>query len=215
MSYINARREEEKDRRRNEIIDAAVEMYREVGWDEVTMDAVAKRARLSRALIYVYFKDKRELHFALAQRAMELLRERFEEAIERPTLGIDKVEAIGRAYVAYAHEFPHFFDASARLEMQSLQTTDPGTFEGQCLAAAAGVDAVVEEAIRVGQEDGSIRKDLVTPMLTSKVLWGFTHGLIQIAMNKASVLARTGIGVPDFLQHAISLIRSSLLAAKK
>src|SRR5689334_9972195 len=106
MSYINARREEEKDRRRNEIIDAALEMYREVGWDAVTMDSVAKRARLSRALIYVYFKDKRELHLALSHRAMLLLRERFEEAIERPALGIDKIEALGRAYIAYAHEFP-------------------------------------------------------------------------------------------------------------
>ena len=74
MSYIAERRQEEKDRRRAEIIDAAEELYREVGWDAVTMDAVARRARLSRALVYVYLKYKRELHFAIAARAMETLR---------------------------------------------------------------------------------------------------------------------------------------------
>jgi len=33
-----------------------------VGWDAVTMDQVARRARLSRALVYVYFRDKPDLH---------------------------------------------------------------------------------------------------------------------------------------------------------
>ena len=66
MSYIAERRQEEKDRRRIEIVEAAEDLYRELGWDAVTMDSVAKRARLSRALVYVYFKDKRDLHFAIA-----------------------------------------------------------------------------------------------------------------------------------------------------
>ncbi len=38
MSYIADRRQEEKDRRRNEIVDAAESLYRETGWDAVTMD---------------------------------------------------------------------------------------------------------------------------------------------------------------------------------
>jgi AcrR family transcriptional regulator len=215
MSYINARREEEKDRRRTEIVEAAIEMYRDVGWDAVTMDSVAKKARLSRALIYVYFKDKRELHFAIATQAMELLRQRFEEAIARPALGIDKIEALGRAYVAYAHEFPHFFDASARLETHSPQEMLADGYEAQCFAAAAGVDEAVVEALRAGQADGSIRKDLVVPELTSRVLWGFTHGLIQIAMTKAPVLAAAGIAQQQFLQHAIALIRGSLVPQEK
>src|SRR5690606_13062826 len=78
MSYTADRRQEEKDRRRAEIIDAAQDLYRELGWDAVTMDGVAKRARLSRALIYVYFKDKRDLHFAITVRALDVLRQRFE-----------------------------------------------------------------------------------------------------------------------------------------
>ena len=57
MSYIAERRQEEKERRSDEIVAAAEELYRELGWDAVTMDGVARRARLSRALVYVYFKD--------------------------------------------------------------------------------------------------------------------------------------------------------------
>ncbi|PNB02948.1 TetR/AcrR family transcriptional regulator, partial [Pseudomonas sp. FW306-02-H05-BA] len=53
MSYISERRVEEKERRRAEIVDAAEQLYADKGWDSVTMEQVAKRARLSRALLYV------------------------------------------------------------------------------------------------------------------------------------------------------------------
>ncbi len=96
MSYIAERRQEEKDRRRNEIIDAAEALYREVGWDAVTMDAVARRARLSRALVYVYFQDKTDLHFAIAIRAIDELTRRFAEAADGARTGAEKMLAIGQ-----------------------------------------------------------------------------------------------------------------------
>ena len=89
MSYITERRQEERDRRRAEIVDAAEALYAEVGWDAVTMDQVARRARLSRALVYVYFRDKSDLHLALVERALDTLRERFEAARAGKDRGID------------------------------------------------------------------------------------------------------------------------------
>jgi len=58
MNYIAERRLEEKERRRAEILDAAEAVTARFGWDAMTMDRVARKARLSRALVYVYFKDK-------------------------------------------------------------------------------------------------------------------------------------------------------------
>ena len=49
MSYIMARREQEKERRRAEILDAAEALYAKKGWDALTVDQVARSARLSRA----------------------------------------------------------------------------------------------------------------------------------------------------------------------
>src|ERR1700732_2270202 len=107
MSYIAERRVEEKERRRAEILDAAEALYAKQGWDVVTVDQVARGARLSRALVYVYFKDKQELLFAIGERAMTLLRDRFVAAAAAHTTGVDKIEGIGRAYMGYAFEFPH------------------------------------------------------------------------------------------------------------
>src|SRR5271163_4772857 len=97
MSYIAERRGEEKVRRRAEILDAAEALYDKKGWDGLTVDEVARSARLSRALVYVYFRDKEELLFAIGERALGLLRDRFIEAAASHSLGMDQVEAIGQA----------------------------------------------------------------------------------------------------------------------
>ena len=114
MSYIEARRQEERDRRRTEIVDAADAVYAESGWDSVTMDQVARRARLSRALVYVYFKDKSDLHLALVERSLDVLRDRFEAARRDRANGFEQLVAIGRAYMDYSRATPHYYDACAR-----------------------------------------------------------------------------------------------------
>jgi AcrR family transcriptional regulator len=210
MSYVAERRQEEKGRRRAEIVDAAIEVYREVNWDAVTIDQVAKRARLSRALVYVYFKDKEELHAAIVLQAFELLAARFSEASSRTRLGIDKVEAIGRAYVAFAHELPHFFDACARFEACAPSLENPASPVSECFEAGDRVHDHVVAAIEQGKRDGSIRTDLGDSKVSSLALWGFSHGLIQIAMNKADVLAHQGISVPQLVDHAVVLMRKML-----
>jgi AcrR family transcriptional regulator len=43
MNYIAERRQEEKERRRAEILDAAEAVIADGGWDELTMDLVARR----------------------------------------------------------------------------------------------------------------------------------------------------------------------------
>lgn len=210
MSYIAARRQEEKDRRRSEIVDAAEDLYRELGWDAVTMDSVAKRARLSRALVYVYFKDKTDLHFAIAIRALEMLQQRFVESNERARTGADKIQALARVYTAYGQEFPHYFDACARIELHTPSSGERTVQENLCHKACKLPHEVVVAALRAGQQDGTIRKDLGDLEVLARVLWGFNHGLIQIAMTKADMLAQDGISVQQLTQQAISLIMFSL-----
>jgi AcrR family transcriptional regulator len=210
MSYIAERRQEEKDRRRAEIIDAAEDLYRELGWDAVTMDSVAKRARLSRALVYVYFKDKGELHLAITSRALGLLGVRFEEAAARARLGLEKIEAIGRAYMAFGQEFPHYFDACARMEAHGAEQEEISQEKSGAIDAGNNVHETVVRVLEAGQKDGTIRPDVGDLMVTSRVLWGFTHGLMQIAMTKDQVLAQKGISVPQLTQQAITLIKYML-----
>lgn len=214
MSYAAVRREEEKERRRAEIVDAAEDLYAEVGWDAVTMENVAKSARLSRALIYVYFRDKGDLLHAITERALIELRERFVEAAAKFRLGIDKVEAIGRAYVLFQQEKPYSFDACSRFHAhQSAAGEAAEAAEAACTVAGDAVIAVIAQALVEGQADGSIRKDLGNPAQVCVMLWAFTHGLIQVGNNKKQEIARLGVEVSQLMEGSFGMLRY-MLAAK-
>jgi AcrR family transcriptional regulator len=210
MTYIQERRQEERDRRRGEILDAAEALYADAGWDTVTMDQLARRARLSRALIYVYFRDKTDLHFAIVERALERLRGRVTVAVASTALGLDQLEAIGWAYMAFAREEPHRFDACARFEALAPgpEGTEPAS--AACLRTAHQVHEIVAAAIVRGVADGSIRSDVGDPLVTSLSLWAFTHGAIQVAQTKGGQLAHEGIAIDTLMACSVQLIRRAL-----
>ena len=210
MSYIVERREEEKERRRGELLDAAESLYAKHGWEAVTMDQVARTARLSRALVYVYFRDKDDLLFAIGERAMKVLHQRFAAALETPGTGRDKVDAIGRAYMGYALEFGHFFDFCSRFQSHEVSAAASPNEEACHQSGEAVMDLVVR-GIEAGVADGSISPELARePRMLGMSLWAFTHGIVQITIAKAGDLARQGVAAPVFSNYAFELVRTLL-----
>ena len=212
MSYIAERRQEERERRRAEILDAAETVIAAVGWDDMTMDQVARKARLSRALLYVYFKDKTDLLFAIGERAVKTLEKRFAEAVARHRLGMDQLEAIGRAYVAFSQEFPVYFDILARCELFSGGELEPGSNEEACAFGGDAIHNLMVATIEAGMRDGSIRADAGNPHVVATVLWGFTHGVIQLATNKAELLTHRGLNTRELIESALRMARRSIAA---
>jgi TetR/AcrR family transcriptional regulator len=208
-SYIVVRREEEKERRRSEILDSAEALYAKQGWDALTVDLVARSARLSRALVYVYFRDKEDLLYAIGERALRLLRDRLLAAATGATRGMDQVDAIGRAYMNYAYEFPHYFDFCIRFQSHSMRA-HPSTNEDACQAAGDQAIGAIVQAIETGMRDGSIRADVGNPLLLALTLWASTHGTVQIAMAKGADLARRGVTVEDFSNYAFQFLRGGI-----
>lgn len=212
MSYISERRQEEKERRRGEILDAAEKIAAEAGIEAMTVDQVARQARLSRALIYVYFRDKTDLLFGLSERSLALLRTRFAEAAARHRLGLDQIEAIGRAYVAFAQEFPIYFELLGRFEAHEPRPEEREGNLQNCVLAASRVQQVLVESLRRGIADGSVRADVGDPMLVAFTLYGFTHGIVQVATTKAAVLPFHGVIPKALIEHAIVMARRSIAA---
>lgn len=216
MSYLAERRLEEKERRRAEILDAAESVAGAVGIEAMTMDEVARTARLSRALLYVYFQDKSDLLFGLCDRALDMLHQRFVEAAGRHRRGLEQIEACGRAYVAFSQEFPVYFEALARFESHAPDTTAGTPAAGNeqaCMLRGGKVHAVMVECIERGIADGSIRPDIGSPILISFTLWGFLHGIIQIAATKGQVLTEHAISSQQLIDQALTLCSRSLRPA--
>ena len=212
MNYIAERRQEEKERRRAEILDAAEAVSADGGWDELTMDQVARRARLSRALLYVYFKDKIDLMYGICERGLTALRQRFEEAAANNKLGLDQVIAMSRAYVRFSQDFPVYFDIMARCSLREVNTVDAPENELACNAVGDEMGAHIATMLTAGVRDGSIRADLGPVRVAASAMWGFTQGVIQLAFARRGVLQHHGVDPALLLEQAMSLMSRSLAA---
>ena len=212
MNDLADRRHEEKERRRSEILDATEAVAVTTGWEEMTMDQVARRARLSRALLYVYFTDKTDLMFGVGERAMAILMQRFSQGAARHQRGIDQLEAIGRAYVAFSQEFPVYFGVLARCELRAPEHPNPDTNEGGCARQGDSLQTVMVGALETGMRDGSIRADAGPPSATAVVLWGFLHGVIQLSASKANLLGHRGVSIRQLLDQALLMVSRSVAA---
>lgn len=213
MQPSQQRREEEKQRRHDDILDAAEQVFCERGFDAATMDDVALRARVSRALVYVYFRDKRALHLAICQRALAQLRTLFQEAVARHTGGRDQLLAIGHAYMDFARTYPGYFQALSRFEATEAGITDgDDVAHADTMAVGRSVHEVTVEAIVQGMRDGSLRADIENPMQIAMTMWGFTHGVLQIAQHKGSVIEDGGVAIDAFMDDALALAVRSVEA---
>ena len=199
------RRREDKPQRREQIIDAAEIVFRRKGYAETNMGDIARQAKVSRPLLYVHFDNKQTLHFAICVRALDLLRERFEAVAAPQPTGHAKLYAIGREYVAFAHQRPAYFSALSHLESHQQTELPTEGVEREMLNAGKAVHAVTIAAIEQGQQDGSVRSDLGEPVMAALSLWSFCHGMIQVATSKPMVLANMGVSPEQFTEASLKM----------
>jgi AcrR family transcriptional regulator len=99
---------------RDQVVDAAVAVLEQKGRvDAVALREVAARLGLRTQSLYAHVKGVDGLRHALALRAHEALAAHLASAAAGKT-GADAVEAIVRAYYAFAVERPGLYDASLR-----------------------------------------------------------------------------------------------------
>jgi AcrR family transcriptional regulator len=176
------------------------------------MDQVARRARLSRALLYVYFKDKTDLMYALCERALTALQRRFLVAAQSQQLGLEKVHAVGEAYIAFVEECPVYFDILSRCGLREVNTKDPGANELACQSVGEALLGTIVAVLDQGVEDGSIRADLGNRIVAATALWGFMHGVIQVASTNAQLIARSGMPSRELLHQTLRMSTRTLAA---
>jgi AcrR family transcriptional regulator len=90
--------------RRAAILDAARVAFAETGYHETSLDAVAERAGVSKALLYEHFSSKRELYVAMLEIHVHELVERISEAVAAGEPGEPRMRAGVEAFFGFVEE---------------------------------------------------------------------------------------------------------------
>jgi AcrR family transcriptional regulator len=152
--------------RREEIVSAAAQVFREKGYDAGTLDDVADALQLRRASLYYYVRSKANLLYMIFERAVDLAFAEFQHIreIEDPT---KRLEALIRFHVRMATDEPSLFtvvyDYRHRLEPQYEETVR--TREAEYLK-------VYRETVEAAGAAGVI--DVVDPLYVTNALFGMT-----------------------------------------
>jgi AcrR family transcriptional regulator len=211
-----ARRDEDKGKRRETILDAAEKVIAKDGLRGANFGAVAKRSRLSRSLIYVYFPKRSDLIHAVCERGLTALRARFAEAAAQNDKGIDQVVAMARAYQTFSKEEPLYFSVIAELETYSIPTAEQNEIERELTDCGKQVLGLVAMAVGKGQADGSVSPECGDPMLSAVSIWAFVHGIIQVSTSKECMLEDDlGLTSNGLSEHALRMLRRTLSCDKR
>ncbi len=210
---LRERREEEKEERRQAILDAAEKVIARDGWEATNFGEIAKRARLSRPLVYFYFPTRDELFHAICGRGLRELEKRFAAAVDGAKNGLEAVLAIGRAYHRFSLDEPLYFAVLSNLQARDVDPKDQTANEAEAHAHGRTCLTYVAESLGRGVADGSIRRSIGDPGPTAISVWAFSHGLIQIASRKEAMLKEDfGLTAAKAMEHGFRLLRGSLAA---
>jgi AcrR family transcriptional regulator len=161
--------------REDEILDATLELLLEVGYDRLTMDAVARRARASKATLYRRWEDKPSLVVDAMVRAKQA------PIIENHDTGSLRGDLVST--FCGAHGMSHTTATGALGSVITAMSSDPEfarRFRESFIAPKLAVSrAIYQRAIDRGEIPANVDVDLIAPALAGILLHrSFVLGLV-------------------------------------
>ncbi|MBE9554388.1 MAG: TetR/AcrR family transcriptional regulator [Proteobacteria bacterium] len=151
MSGLRARQKADRERR---IIEAAAHYFRDIGFEDSHIEAIAERARVSVGTVYNYFESKGDMLVAVVSLEVNEILNAGEKLIANPPPDVE--QAVNDLIAIY-------LDKDMWRNAMALTTRQPDTRFGRrynhldaCLAAQ------VRDLIARLQKDGSVKPDVDT-----------------------------------------------------
>lgn len=177
------RREREKRQVRTRILDAARELFAELGYEAVTMRRIAERIEYSPTAIYFHFKDKEALMRELVETDFSTLAQQFGK-IAREKDPIERLRKVGHAYVAFGLEHPNHY----RLMFMTPHPPIAKSEEEEARRGNPEEDAYafLKTTISDGLAQKRFRSELTDADLIAQTVWSGTHGIVSLHIAKCN-----------------------------
>ncbi len=175
---IATRKERQKEELRTKILQSAKALFIEKGYQETSIRSIAERIEYSPTTIYLYFKDKDDVFYALHQEGFALLNQYFKPLafVEDP---YQRLKAVMKAYIRFALENREFYDLMFinRAPMNALddkcnEEWDEGKQSFQALVNT--VTQCISKGYFTGMEPESL----------SFTLWAMVHGICSLEIRE-------------------------------
>lgn len=165
------RRVREREALRQEILDAARELFVNEGYEHVSMRKVAEKIEYSPTTIYLYFKDKADLLFSLCEETFSRLVERFEAIDQETEDPVERLRKGLRAYVEFGLRYPNHYKVTF---INHVDHDGKNLEDSMGRKAFSNLSGLVTRCI----EQGRFRP--MDAQLASQSLWSAVHGVTSL-----------------------------------
>ncbi|UYQ94104.1 TetR/AcrR family transcriptional regulator [Chitinophaga horti] len=172
---ISERKERERTEMRKRIVDAAVQTFKEEGYEKVSIRNIADKIEYSPATLYLYYKDKDELLLDAQRDAFDQLAAAFRSINFAPD-PFARLTQIMESYMAFAKAEPELYDLMFIMKAPMNAVENPEGWDNgddafemlkQCVD-----DCIAHDCIRF--------TDAVVGAIS---VWGFAHGLVSLDLK--------------------------------
>lgn len=172
---------------RQEILDAARDLFVREGYDHVSIRKIAAKLEISPGSLYLHFDDKISIFEHLCRETFDRLSARMKAIVDDPAPALDRLRRAGRLYVEFGLENPQHYMLTFVLGGRLAAT--PNTAEGdfsriKAIYMTAGFECLgrlhtmAEHAIA----EGALR--FHNPAEVTQILWSGLHGLTSNMITK-------------------------------
>lgn len=206
-------KEREREQRQNDIIDAARKLFADKDFDEVSMNEIAEEVGLGKSTLYLYFKNKESLYFAVVLRGTRIWAEMVKKEVKKGNTGLEKLILYGNVNREFSNEYPDYFrllysPTSIKKQFDMDKMTSSGEFQ-EVRELFKEIMFIGIDSIEKGRDEGEIRLD-VDPTEAAILLSVIYNGKVNMGDWAKELLESRGIDeqkfgkdIGDFFLHML------------
>jgi len=180
----NERRERARLAMREQILNAARELFAERDYEAVTMREIGKRIEYSATALYNHFEDKETLVRELCRRDFSDFAQRFVAAVVGSKSPIESMCRAGLVYLGFAEQFPQhyrlmFMTPLPAAPLEASEREDP----------RMNAYVFLRQLVVALMAGNLLREELTDPDLVAQTIWAMVHGAasLELTIDKQEV----------------------------
>ena len=171
---IIERKEKEKQDLRKRILDAAMQVFLEKGYEDTSIRNIAERVEYSPTTLYLYFKDKDAIFLALHDNGFCILNEKM-TVLQYVSDPFERLKAMGRIYIEFALNNKELYDLMfmRQAPLDAMECDDEQEWK-QGQTAFDGLKLTIAGCMEMGY----MKHDSVE--IAAFVVWSAIHGMCAL-----------------------------------
>ncbi|MBI2525821.1 MAG: TetR/AcrR family transcriptional regulator [Candidatus Rokubacteria bacterium] len=201
------RRERERLARREQIVEAAKEVFGEKGFMAATAEEIARRAEVAVGTLYLYFKSKEEMYVSLLFEGLDLFRQELERIQGLSLAPDEKLRAFWDFLYTFYARYPAYYRIISFLHAGELREAVSRDLLEEVNRRTGRNFSLAARIVRQGMMAGLYRTG--NPREVVDFLWALLNGLVQLMEIRRNL----GLAVGDLAElhrNAFTLIEQGL-----